>query len=101
MKAVLSFNNNFRDRTAVENPQRFGGKGAIIGLRPVAIMLPKAAKLDSVAITVQRSRLHFGVAAYAFSGQGECSVDLAYAVGPGQFQIVGNVLWQIAAIRSD
>jgi len=100
-KTCLSFNNNFGDRIAVENLQRFGGKGTIFGLRPVAIMLPNAAKLDSVAVTVQRPRLHFGAAAYAFSGQGKCSVDLIYPVGRDQFQIVGNVLWQTAAIPSD
>jgi hypothetical protein len=100
-KTCLAFNNNFGERPAMENPQRFGGKRTIIGLRAVTIMLPKAAKLDSVAVTVQRPHLHFGVAAYAFSGQGKCFVDLVYSVGCDQFQIVGNVLWQTAAIRRD
>ena len=68
----------------------------ITGLRPIAIMLPKAAKLDSVAVTVQRPRLHFGAAAYAFFGQGKCSVDLVHAVCRDQFQIAGSVLLQTA-----
>jgi hypothetical protein len=72
-------------------------KGTIIGLRPVTIMLSQGCEADSVAVTVQRPRLHFGAAAYAFSGQGKCSVDLAYAVGRDQFQkIAGNVLLQTA-----
>ena len=64
-------------------------------------MLSQGCEADSVAVTVQRPSLHFGAAAYAFSGQGKCSADLIYAVGRDQFQIVGNVLLQTAAIRSD
>ena len=55
-----------------------------------------AAKLDSLAVTVQRPRLHFGAAAYAVFGQGKCSVDLVYAVCRDQFQIAGSVLLQTA-----